>query len=158
MTCNKTLWTILCCGLGELILWAWWCFETVSYLLLQGLTIHRSDCMHGTVMILRIECCIHVNDPVDECCPVRATFSYLTIVYTSLQSPVTDHLILFWSGRDGPLHACMHVLYRQWCGICMQSLPVWNLGILHESHKNFIGISSISQEKYRNKKKIPCSK
>ena len=36
--------------------------------------------------------------------------------------------------------------------------PVWNAGISQESHRNFIGISLISQEKCRNRKKFPHSK
>ena len=36
--------------------------------------------------------------------------------------------------------------------------PVWNAGISQESHRNFIGISSISQKKRRNGEKIPHSK
>jgi len=35
---------------------------------------------------------------------------------------------------------------------------VWKAGILQESHRNFTGISSISQEKRRNGEKIPHSK
>ena len=36
--------------------------------------------------------------------------------------------------------------------------PVWNAGISQESHMNFTGISSISQEKRRNGEKISHSK
>lgn len=100
--------------------------NSFSKLLLQRLTIHRPDCMHCTVMILRIECCIHANDPVDECCPVRATYLFiLTIVWMSPDpSRRPSDLFLVWQGWT---IACMHDLVqmvRDLHAICCETSPL----------------------------------
>jgi len=53
---------------------------------------------------------------------------------------------------DGFYCKCFSILKPEKLG------PVWNAGISQESYRNFIGISSISQEKRRNGEKIPHSK